>query len=171
VVFTPEQLGLTMQGGTLRPLPPSASNEEQSAVLNDIINRLNAQLQSQVFTDGTTKRFVQGYAAGRWPNGDFGLAISAPGEDVLTAEFDALIFAWDFSSNKQYIRGGVQTYYDADTGNIALQTGRMDDSNMAFKAFDTSGVPIGLFGQSPKDRHGGDWVVRPGENVDTELKV
>lgn len=163
-------LGLQMQGGELQRLSPTATKEEQSAVLNDIIDKLNSLLKAQVFSDNSSKRYIQGYAAGRWPGGDFGIAISAEGADVTSVPFEDLIFAWDFSTNRQYIRGGVQTYYDKDTGKTALQVGEMDDKNMAFKTFDTAGVPIGLFGQSPKDRHSGDWVVAPGENVDTELK-
>lgn len=164
-------LGLPMDGGSLQRLPPNATKEQQTAVLNTILDRLNDLLKVQTFSDATAKRYIQGFAPGRWPDGDFGIAISASGQDVLGVDFEDLIFAWDFASNKQYTRGGIQTYYDATSGNAALQIGRMTDDNMAFKIFDTAGVPIGLFGQSPKDRGGGDWVVKPGKNVDTELKV
>lgn len=165
-----EVLGMQLQGGELQRVPPTATKETQMAVLNDVIDRLNGMLKAQIFSDDTNKRYVQGYAAGRWPGGDFGIAISAEGENVLDVPFEDLIFAWDFSTNQQYIRGGVQTYYDKDTGKTALQIGEMEDKNMAFKTFDVNGVPMGLFGQSPKNRHGGSWTVGPGKNVDDKLK-
>jgi len=108
--------GLQLQGRTLQRIPPAASVPEITAVLNDVIDRLNDQLKTQVYSDSTSKRFIQGFAPGRWPGGDFGIAISAEGQDVLTVDFDQLIFAWDFSTNQQYIRGGRQTFYDPTTG-------------------------------------------------------
>lgn len=118
-----EELGMLMQGGFLRPLPPTATKEEQTAVINSIIELLNDQLKSQVFSDENSKRFVQGYAPGRWPGGDFGIAISAEGDDVLEVDFEQLIFAWDFSTNKQYFRDGTQLYYASDTGDNVGQVG------------------------------------------------
>lgn len=103
-------LGMAMQGGTLQKLSPDASKEQQTAVLNEIIDRLNDMLKAQVFSDGTSKRYLQGYSPGRWPGGDFGIAISKPGDDVHDVEFDNLLFAWDFSTNNQYFNGGKQTF-------------------------------------------------------------
>ena len=165
-----EILGMQMQGDTLRRLSAGASSDEQTAILNDIIDRLNEVLKVQVYSDDTSKRYIQGYAKDRWPDGDFGIAISKEGDDVLKADFNDLIFAWDFTTNKQYIRGGQQTYYDKDSGKEALKIGEMADKNMAFKAFDTNGVPMGIFGQSPADRKGGVWTVGSGKNVDDKLK-
>ena len=157
-------LGQGLAGGYLNTLPPNASREEQIAAINDMVNRLNSMLKTQVYSDGESKRYIQGFSNGRWPGGDFGIAISKPGGDVTLVDFSDLLYAWDFSTNTQY-------YYDIDSGKLALMVGQMEDKNMAFKVFDTNGVPVGLFGQSPKDRHSGDWVVDPGENVDTELKI
>jgi hypothetical protein len=118
-------LGMQMQGGELQRISPTATKEEQTATLNEIIDYLNNLLKSQVFADGVSKRYVQGYAPGRWPGGDFGIAISEEGDDVLDAEFDALIFAWDFTTNKQYIRGGTQYWYDPTTGKNHTQIGTL----------------------------------------------
>lgn len=156
-------LGQTLDGGTLNTLAPNASQEEQIAALNDIIRRLNSMLKTQSYSDSESKRYVQGYSEGRWPGGDFGIALSKPGDDVFSVDFGDLLYAWDFSTNTQY-------YYDIDSGKLALMVGQMEDKNMAFKTFDTDGTPVGLFGQSPKDRHAGDWTVQPGRNVDNDLK-
>ena len=163
-------LGMPLDGGFLPTLSSGASREEQTVALNDVITRLNNLLKAQVFSDSSSKRYVQGYSPGRWPGGDFGIAISAEGDDVLTVDFEDLIFAWDFSTNQQYVRGGSQTFYDATTGKTALSIGKAEDNNMAFKTYDTNRIPMGLFGQSPKDRTGGVFTVGPGKNVDTKLK-
>lgn len=157
-------LGQSLDGGTLNTLAPNATQEDTIASLNDIIRRLNSMLKTQVYSDSESKRYVQGFAADRWPGGDFGIALSKPGDNVFDVDFEDLLYAWDFSTNTQY-------YYDIDSGKIALMVGQMEDRNMAFKTFDTDGVPVGLFGQSPKDRHPGDWTVKPGRNVDDDLKA
>lgn len=114
--------GLPLKGGYLNRVPATADLQAIAVALNDVIDRLNDQLKTQVFADTQSKRFIQGYSPGRWPGGDFGLAISAEGDDVLTVDFDSLLFAWDFSTNKQYIRGGTQLFYDPTTGlNIGQQ--------------------------------------------------
>lgn len=96
----PNGIGMGLGGGNLVPIPPNASREEQIAALNDIIARLNAQLKSQTFTDGTNKRYISGYQAGGWPGGDFGIKLSAPGYDVT--DLDAvLLYSWDFTTNQQ----------------------------------------------------------------------
>lgn len=140
-------LGMQMQGGELQRLAPTATKEEQSARLNEIIDYLNNLLKSQVFADGGSKRYVQGYAPGRWPGGDFGIAISAEGDDVLDAAFDQLIFAWDFTTNKQYIRGGTQMYYDKATNKN-----------------------VGQIGTLPNDKNGEAWA-KDGEDVNDAFGV
>lgn len=135
-------LGNAMNGGFLSEVPPNATPAVQISRLNDIIRKLNNQLKSQVFSDGTNQRFVQGFAAGRWPDGNFGIAISELGKDVLTCDFTDLIFAWDFSTNKQYIRGGTQYWYDATTGINYMQVGTLPDGD------------------------GGEIIAKPGFNVD-----
>lgn len=96
-----EELGMQMQGGFLRPLPPTASNEEQTAVINDIVSRLNDLLKTQVFSDNNNKRYLQGFQSGGWPGGDFGMKISLPGVDVTEATDEELLFSWDYTTNTQ----------------------------------------------------------------------
>lgn len=120
--------GQTLQGGYLQRLPAGASIEQVSTVLNDVINRLNDQLQTQSFSDTTNKRFIQGYMKGRWPGGDFGIAISQPGKDVTTAAFNTLLFAWDYTTNKQYFYGGTQYFYDPTSGKNFMQLGVLPDT-------------------------------------------
>lgn len=103
-----EELGLKMDGGYLPPIPPSSSPTEQIAAINDVITRLNNMLSFQVYSDDTTKRFLQGYSAGGWPGGDFGMKISIPGVDVTEATDEELLFSWDFTTNKQI-------FYDPNT--------------------------------------------------------
>ena len=40
-------LGQSLSGGTLNPVPPNASREQQITAINDIINRLNAILKGR----------------------------------------------------------------------------------------------------------------------------
>lgn len=90
------QNGLSMDGGMLPKVPPNATREQQIAVLNDVIDRLNALLKTQVFADGTTKRMLIGYQKDGWGAGkNFGIKISQEGVDVMTARHDQLIFSMD----------------------------------------------------------------------------
>lgn len=134
-------LGQTLDGGTLNTLAPNASQEDVVASLNDIIRRLNTMLKLQVFSDGESKRYIQGYFAGRWPGGDFGIAISKEGDDVYTTDFDNLLFAWDFSTNNQYFNGGQQQfvggtsiYVDPSTLKDFFWAGILPDSTGGFIA-------------------------------------
>lgn len=96
-------LGMSLDGGSLNEIPPNASREVQIATLNDIVRRLNNLLKTQTFSDGTSKRFLQGFQSGGWPGGDFGMKISEPGVDVMTATDDQLLFSWDFTTNTQIL--------------------------------------------------------------------
>ena len=102
-----EDLGHSMSGGFLPPIPASASREEQIGAINEVIARLNNMLKAQVYSDATTKRFLQGYQAGGWEGGDFGMKISLPGVDVTKATAEQLLFSWDYTTNKQI-------FYDPD---------------------------------------------------------
>lgn len=97
-----EPLGLSLDGGTLRRIPPNATVEEQISALNEVIERLNALLKTQIFADNTSKRYLNGYYVGRWPGGDFGMAIAQEGEDVTVVAFEDLLFAWDYSTGTMY---------------------------------------------------------------------
>lgn len=94
-------LGLGLDGGQLNEIPPNATREVQIATLNDIVRRLNGLLKTQSFSDATNKRFLQGFQEGGWAGGDFGMKISLPGVDVLTARDDQLLFSWDWTTNTQ----------------------------------------------------------------------
>lgn len=92
-------LGMPMQGGYLRNLAPNASLQEVSNVMNDVINRLNALLKTQIFSDGTTKRMLIGFQQDGWGAGkSFGIKISMEGVDVSTATHEQLIFSMDLET-------------------------------------------------------------------------
>lgn len=114
-------LGQALSGGMLQSLPPNATKEQQTAVLNDIINRLNNQLKSQVFSDGTSKRMIIGFQKDGWGVGkDFGIKISIEGVDVTTATDSQLLFKMD-----------LQTwyYYDPTTHKNFMQFGVLPDAS------------------------------------------
>lgn len=94
-------LGASLDGGFLNEIPPNASIQVQISTLNDIIRRLNGLLKTQSFSDSESKRFIQGFQSGGWAGGDFGMKISIPGVDVLTATEDQLLFSWDWTTNTQ----------------------------------------------------------------------
>lgn len=96
----PGILGMQFNGGTLETVAPNASREEQVRVINDIIARLNDLLKTQTFTDGKNKRYINGYLAGGWPGGDFGVKLTAPGYDV-TDPNAVLLYSWDYTTNQQ----------------------------------------------------------------------
>lgn len=93
-------LGHKMDGGFLPPIQPNATREEQIKVMNDVINRLNASLETNILSDGTTKRMLFGYQAGGWKNGtvDFGIKISMEGIDVTQASSEQLLFSMDMAT-------------------------------------------------------------------------
>jgi hypothetical protein len=91
-----EQLGQLMKGGVLRPIPPTARQDEVIAVLNEIVTRLNNGLHTQVLSDNTTRRFLFGFQEDGWGEGkSFGMKISMEGVDVTTATDDQLLFSMD----------------------------------------------------------------------------
>lgn len=91
--------GLQMNGGTLQRIPPTATKEEQAAVLNDIVDRLNAMLKTQVFTDGVSKRMIIGFQKDGWGVGkDFGIKVSIEGVDVTTATDEELLIKFDLET-------------------------------------------------------------------------
>lgn len=119
------EIGLSLQGGYLRRIPPNAGSGEQISALNDVIDRLNDLLKLQVLSDNANKRYVSGFKEGRWPGGDFGIAISQEGQDVTTAEFEDLLFAWDFSTGTQYWR-------NPEDGIQYRQDGKLPDGTFGF---------------------------------------
>lgn len=112
-------LGLAMQGGQLQRLPPNATKEQQTAVINDMIDRLNANLKTQVFHDGQNKRMLIGYQENGWGEGmNFGIKVSIQGVDVTEATDEQLLFKMD-----------LQTwyFYDPTTHDNFMQIGIMPD--------------------------------------------
>lgn len=92
-------LGMSMQGGHLQPVPPGATKEQQSAILNDIISRLNSMTKTQVFSDGQSKRMIIGYQQDGWGAGkDFGIKVSEAGVDVTKATDDQLLIKFDLET-------------------------------------------------------------------------
>jgi hypothetical protein len=108
-----------MQGGTLQNIPPNASREEQTAALNDVINRLNALNKAQIFSDGNTKRMLIGYQKNGWGDGkDFGMKVSIDGVDVSKATDSQLLFKMDLTT---------WYYYDPATNKNVVQLGILPD--------------------------------------------
>lgn len=89
-------LGLDMQGGTLKRVPPNATPQMQISVINDIVDRLNQNLRTQYFSDGTTRRMLIGYQENGWGAGKhFGMKVSIEGVDVAKASDAQLLFKMD----------------------------------------------------------------------------
>lgn len=117
-------LGNPMTGGFIRRIPPSASNDVQIAALNEIIDRLNNNLQTQAFSDGTTRRMLIGFQANGWGTGqDFGIKVSIPGVDVVLATDDQLLFKMDLAT---------WFFYDPTTHKNFMQLGIMPDGDGGF---------------------------------------
>lgn len=115
-----EELGMLMQGNSLQRLPPNASKEQQTAVINDILDRLNELLKTQVLSDGNNKRMLFGYQKDGWgPGKDFGIKISEEGVDVTAATDEQLLFSMDMetwrwfepdtSDNRNYVNIGLRS--------------------------------------------------------------
>lgn len=146
--------GLPMQGGTLQRVPPTASREQQVAVLNDIIDRLNSMLRTQVFSDGSNKRMLIGYQKDGWGVGmDFGIKVSIEGVDVNTATDEQLLFKmsvdhWTWrNANGDLVKdfdvtGGTDRYYDENGVNF-MQIGLLPD--------ESSGWVVATEGQNVED--------------------
>lgn len=136
-----EELGMQFDGGSLQKLTPNASKEQQTAVINDILDRLNNLLQTTVQSDGTTKRYLQGYQKDGWPGGDFGMKISLPGVDVTDATDEQLLFSWDYTTN-------TQIFYDPKI----------------------PGRDVGMQGILPNEKSGSSWA-KDGESVSDAFGV
>lgn len=141
-------LGMPLSGGFLQRLSPNASKEEQTGVLNDIIDRLNDQLKTQVFSDSTDKRMLIGYQKNGWGAGqDFGIKVSIPGKDVTSATDSELLFkmatdtwTWrDSTGNlikKFDIANGVTFEYNPSNAKNFMQTGKLPDGTYGWAVAD-----------------------------------
>lgn len=92
-------LGLPMKGGMLQRIPPNANEQQKTVILNDVIDRLNSQLKTQVFSDGVSKRMLIGYQKDGWGVGkDFGIKVSIEGIDVTAATDSELLMKYDLAT-------------------------------------------------------------------------
>ena len=185
--------GLPLQGGQLQNIPAGASFTDVVVILNDIIDQLNAQMKTQVFSDTTSKRMIIGYQKAGWDNGtsDFGIKISLPGVDVTTATDSQLLFTmglttWNWRNSagtlfkKLDIDNGIENYYnngslvkeyDADTGietyyTITGTLVKKIDTNKGVEIFydPSSGLDIGQQGILPDGTGGAAWA-KSGDSV------
>jgi hypothetical protein len=94
-----EILGMLMQGGELQRLAPNSTLEQVIGTTNDVIDRLNGLLRTQIFADDQSKRMLFGYQKDGWGTGkDFGIKISKEGIDVTKATDDQLLFKMDLET-------------------------------------------------------------------------
>lgn len=111
--------GQRLDGGYLQNVPPNAPRDVQIAVLNDVVNRLNALLKTQILSDGTNKRMLIGYQKDGWGDGkDFGMKISIEGIDVTEATDSQLLFKMDLTT---------WFWYDPETLKNVAQVGVLPD--------------------------------------------
>lgn len=95
--------GLPLKGGSLGRVPPTASLQDVATAMNDVIDRLNGLLKTQIFSDGTSKRMIIGFQKDGWgPGKDFGIKISMEGIDVTVATDDQLLFKMDLATWRWY---------------------------------------------------------------------
>lgn len=150
--------GQALDGGMLLTLPGGATVEQLTSALNDIINRLNSQLQTQIYADTQNKRMLIGYQQNGWGAGNnFGIKISIEGKDVTSATDDELLFslsvdAWTWRNNdgnitKQFqAQTGTDSYYDSSLRNyvnIGLRPSTGTDGfEMAKPGVDLGNEPI-----------------------------
>lgn len=118
-----------MAGNTLPNVPPNASSDQQNAVLNQVIDYLNQQQQTQSLYDSTGTKIVainngsKGNAGvtiydsngiplalfGKYPDGTIALKIAKTGKDVTTAANSDLIFTSTFGNTLQIVGQGTAT--------------------------------------------------------------
>lgn len=108
---------MILAGQALPYVPPNAPASQQIAAINRIIDRLNDMLQEISLSDGNSRRMFIGYQKDGWGSGkDFGIKISIPGVDVLSATDSQLLFKMDIET---------WYWYDASTGKNIMQVGKM----------------------------------------------
>jgi hypothetical protein len=97
----PNSPGLNLKGNYLQRIPGGADLATTQNTLNEVINRLNDMLQTQIFSDGTNKRMLIGFQLNGWGSGkNFGIKISMEGIDVTTATDAQLLFKMDLETWK-----------------------------------------------------------------------
>lgn len=139
------EIGLPLKGGMLQRVPPTASKEEQAAALNDVIDRLNGLLKTQIFSDGVSKRMLIGYQKAGFEGGsaDFGIKMSIAGVDVTVATDAQLLFSmslqnWTWrNSDGQVLKQfrnetGTDTYFDTGGRNY-VNIGKRPDTTVGLE--------------------------------------
>lgn len=115
---------MILAGQALPYVATNASTDQQIAAINRIIDRLNAMLQQISLSDGSNRRMFIGYQKDGWGAGkDFGIKISIPGVDVLTATDEQLLFKMDIET---------WYWYDASTKKNVMQVGRKPNNKYGF---------------------------------------
>ena len=108
-----------LAGGALPYVPPNAPTDQQIAAINRIVDRLNQMLSQISLSDGATRRMYIGYQKDGWGFGkDFGIKISIPGVDVLTASDTQLLFKMDIET---------WYWYDPNTTKNVMLLGKKPD--------------------------------------------
>lgn len=172
--------GLPLNGGQLQTIPGGATVSQIITVLNNVINQLNDQLETQIYSDTSSKRMLIGYQKGGWDSGasDFGIKISLPGVDVTTAADTDLLFSmglstwnWRNSSGALFkemdVANGQETYY-SNNGTLVKKYDA-DKGNETF--YDPSTTKdIGQQGILPDGTGGAAWA-KPGDSVDNAYGV
>lgn len=126
-------------GSALPYVPPNAPTSQQIAAINRIIDRLNEMLSQIVLSDGRNTRLFLGYQKDGWgPGQDFGMKVSLPGVDVMTATDEQLIFkmaldkwTWRDSAGrliKEFDIGvGKEDWFNQSDGKNYMRTGLLPD--------------------------------------------
>lgn len=113
-----------LNGQALPYVAPNASQQQQIASLNRVIDIINGFQNSITFADGSSRRMFIGYMKDGWGSGkDFGIKISKPGVDVMSASESDLLFKMDIET---------WFWYDANTSKNVMQIGKLVDSTYGF---------------------------------------
>ena len=87
---------MALTGNTIPYIPTAATQQQQIAAINRVIDIINSFQQSITFSDDQNKRMIIGYQKDGWGSGkDFGIKISQEGVDVRTATEEQLLFSTD----------------------------------------------------------------------------
>lgn len=140
---------MALTGNTIPYIPTAATQQQQIAAINRVIDIINSFQQSITFSDDQNRRMIIGYQKDGWGAGkDFGIKISQEGVDVRTATESQLLFSMDIDSWRWFDQG--------------LESAKIDRLGLTVS---DAGVPKTLIGLAPDDKRAGNWVSKPGENV------
>jgi len=110
---------MPLNGNTIPYIPPQATQQQQIASINRVIDIINGFQQKIIFSDATNRRMLIGYQKDGWGAGkDFGMKVSKPGVDVLDANDADLLFKMDLET---------WYFYDPETSINFMQIGVLPD--------------------------------------------